>query len=149
MVGAYTLEQHEKLFDVMGFDDSLTETDKADEFYHFKREQDLRTALRNCFEKQHASHWEEVLNQHDVPAARVRDLYEILNESQSKRNPDNQYARLNDNPMTMPIAAFSYQQDGPEFDAYCARHGEDTEAVLREIGITSNRIKDLRGKKVI
>ncbi len=149
MVGAYTLGQHRKLFDAMELDESLTEADEADEFYTFRHDQELRQALRRCFENQDASHWERVLNDHDVPAARVRDLYEVLEEMHSKRNPDSQYARLDGIALSMPIAAFSYRTDGPEFDAYCARHGEDTDAVLSELGVSADKLEELRELKVI
>ncbi len=89
------------------------------------------------------------MNEHDVPAARIRDLYGAIEETQSHRNPDSQYARLEANALTMPIAAFSYQNDGPEFNAYCARHDEDTKAVLSDLGVTSGQLKVLKALKVI
>jgi len=38
---------------------------------------------------------------------------------------------------------------GPEFDDYCARAGEDTDAILADIGISSEQIKTLREASVI
>ena len=73
----------------------------------------------------------------------------MIEELQSRRNPGSQYARLDGNALTMPIAAFSYQQGGPEFNAYCARHGEDTETVLSELGVSYDRIEELKSRKVI
>ena len=149
MVGAYSSEQHRKLFKVMGLDESVTELDQSSHIYTFKYEQEIRQALHSGFLKEDACHWETILNEQDIPAARVRDLYGVIEELQSRRNPGSQYARLDGNALTMPIAAFSYQQGGPEFNAYCARHGEDTETVLSELGVSYDRIKELKDRKVI
>jgi crotonobetainyl-CoA:carnitine CoA-transferase CaiB-like acyl-CoA transferase len=105
--------------------------------------------MQQCFEKQDTSHWEILLNQHDVPAARVRDLYEMLKQDQSQRAPGSQFQRLQDSTLTAPIAAFTYADDGPEFDDYCARAGEDTDTVLADIGISTEQIKELREAGII
>jgi crotonobetainyl-CoA:carnitine CoA-transferase CaiB-like acyl-CoA transferase len=105
--------------------------------------------MQQCFEKQDASHWELVLNQHDVPAARVRDLYQMLKQDQPQRAPGSQFHRLPESALTAPIAGFNYASDGPEFDDYSARAGEDTDAILGDIGITSEQIKVLRETGVI
>ena len=149
MVGAYTFDQQRKLFDLMGLDEALREVEEVGEVDRFRHEQEIVRVLQNCFEQEDASHWELLLNEYDVPAARVRKLYGTVEETRSKRNPDTQYARLDDNALTMPIAAFSYQNDGPEFNAYCARHGEDTEAVLSELGVSARELKKLKDRNVI
>ena len=84
-----------------------------------------------------------------MPAARVRDLYEMLKQDQSQRAPGSQFHRLRDSSLTAPIAAFTYASDGPEFDDYCARAGEDTDAVLGDIGLSREQIKVLRDGGVI
>ena len=38
---------------------------------------------------------------------------------------------------------------GPMFDDYCARHGQDTESVLSDLGITSEQILKLKQRQVI
>ena len=51
--------------------------------------------------------------------------------------------------MTAPIAGFKYETDGPEFDDYCARHGEDTDAVLSELGLSPEMLVNLKEMAVI
>jgi len=149
MVGAFTFDQHQRLFSSLDLDPAIIEK-KADNEDSLHRNADcLRGAMQQCFEKQDTSHWEILLNQHDVPAARVRDLYEMLKQDQLQRAPASQFHRLQDNPLTAPIAAFTYASDGPEFDNYCARAGEDTDAVLGDIGLSCEQIKVLRDGGVI
>ena len=149
MVGAYTYDQHQKLFSSLNLDPAIIEQQASDETGLLSNADSLRTVMQQCFELEDASHWELLLNQHDVPAARVRDMYQMLKQDQPQRAPGSQFRRLPESELTAPIAAFSYASDGPEFDDYCARAGEDTDAVLGDIGITSEQIKGLRETGVI
>ncbi len=149
MVGAFTFDQHQKLFSSLNLDPAIIEQQASDEVGLLRHTDSLRSAMQQCFEKQDASHWELLLNQHDVPAARVRDLYQMLKQDQPHRAPGSQFRRLPESELTAPIAGFSYASDGPEFDDYCARAGEDTDDVLGDIGITSEQIKLLRKTGVI
>ena len=45
--------------------------------------------------------------------------------------------------------ATKFASDGPVFHDYCAEHGEDTENVLSELGITVDRIAELKELGVI
>jgi len=149
MVGAFTLDQHQKLFSSLELDPAIVEQ-KADNEGNLLRNADcLRSAMQHCFEKRDTSYWENLLNQHDVPAARVRDLYEMLKQDQLQRAPGSQFQRLQDSTLTAPIAAFTYADDGPKFDDYCARAGEDTDTVLADIGISTEQIKELREAGII
>jgi len=84
-----------------------------------------------------------------VPAARIRDMYEMLQQEQLQRASPSQHQRLGDNSLTAPIAAFRYATDGPEFNDYCARHGDDTVEVLGELGISAKQLETLRNSGVI
>jgi crotonobetainyl-CoA:carnitine CoA-transferase CaiB-like acyl-CoA transferase len=149
MVGAFTFEQHQRLFSNLKLDAKFIEHNAVDEASLLRNADCLRKAMQQCFEKQDTAYWEKLLNQHDVPAARVRDLYEMLKQEQLQRAPGSQFQRLDDSSLTAPIAAFTYASDGPEFDDYCARAGEDTDAVLGDIGLTCEQIKVLRDSGVI
>ena len=149
MVGAYTFDQHQRLFSSLKLDSSIIEQNAGDVVSLFENADCLRREMQQCFEKQDTSHWELRLNEDDVPAARVRDLYEMLKQEQLQRAPGSQFHRLQDSPLTAPIAAFTYASDGPEFDDYCARAGQDTDAVLGDIGLSSEQIEVLRESGVI
>jgi len=149
MVGAFTFAQHQRLFSSMKLDPIFIEQNAGDEASLLRNADGLRSAMQQCFEKRDTSYWEVRLNKDDVPAARVRDLYEMLKQEQLQRAPGSQFQRLQDSTLTAPIAAFTYADDGPEFDDYCARAGEDTDTVLADIGISSEQIKELRAAGII
>jgi len=149
MVGAFTFEQHQRLFSSLKLEPGFIEHNSGDEASLFRNADCLRGEMQQCFEKRDTLYWETLLNENDVPAARVRDLYEMLNQEQLQRSPDSQFQRLQDRSLTAPIAAFSYANDGPEFDDYCGRAGEDTDTILADIGISSEQIKALREASVI
>jgi crotonobetainyl-CoA:carnitine CoA-transferase CaiB-like acyl-CoA transferase len=66
-----------------------------------------------------------------------------------QRSPESQARGLDESQLTAPAAAFKFASDGPLFNDYCARHGEDTESVLGELGVTAEQIAELRGQGVI
>ena len=149
MVGAYTLRQHRNLFDALGLDDLMLDPDQQN--YAWLRENgvELRKRIQKVRITQSAEYWEEYLNSRHVPAARIRDMYDMLQQEQLQRASRSQHQRLDDSPLTAPIAAFQYATDGPEFNNYCARHGDDTEAVLGELGISGKQLGVLRKSGVI
>ena len=147
MLGAFTLKQHNKLFAALEFDD--INPANVTRLWLKQEGARLRERMLESFSKRSAEAWERYLNQFDVPAARVRDLYEMLQSDQLQRSASSQHKRLADNPMTAPIAAFDYAHGGPEFDSYCARHGEDTDSVLGALGWSQDQLDELRRLEVI
>ena len=149
MLGAFTANQHYRLFTAIGLDDLVRSANEITPNWLNENSNDIKQRMVNCFKKRTASDWETLLNQADVPAARVRDLYHMLMSDQQRRAPTSQHQRLSDSDMTAPIAAFKYATDGPEFDSYCARHGEDTDTVLGELGLSPEVLLNLKKKAVI
>ena len=96
-----------------------------------------------------ADFWETKLNESDVPAARVRDLHDMLTNEQSRRAQHSRYRRLEDSSFTAPIAAFRYAEDGPELKRHCSRQGEDNATVLAELGYDTDAISRLADNGVI
>ena len=149
MVGAYTLRQHQSLFEALDLGDLMVEPEQQNYAWLSENGVELRKRLQQCFETESADYWEEYLNSHHVPAARVRDMYEMLQQEQLQRAPASQHQRLDESRLTAPITAFRYATDGPKFNDYCARHGDDTEAVLGELGISEMQLETLRNSGVV
>ncbi len=149
MVGAYNVRQHIALFEALGFDDLMVLAEQQNYDWLSANGVALRKRMQDCFKTQTADYWETRLNSYHVPAARVRDLYEMLQQEQLQRAPESQHQRLDDNPVTTPVAAFKFASHGPKFNGYCARHGEDTDAVLGELGISRQYLLALRESGVI
>jgi len=149
MLGAFTANQHYNLFLALGLDDLVGSADEITPDWLTENSKDISQRMTDCFQSRTANDWEAYLNKFDVPSARVRDLYQMLLSDQPQRAPSSQHQRLSDSDMTAPIAAFKYETDGPEFDSYCARHGEDTDSVLSELGLSAEVLIDLKKKAVI
>ncbi|MFT5659013.1 MAG: crotonobetainyl-CoA:carnitine CoA-transferase CaiB-like acyl-CoA transferase [Gammaproteobacteria bacterium] len=149
MLGVLTANQHINLFRVLGFDDLVQQASEITRDWIADRSSLIRRRMIECFKTRTAQDWEDRLNQSDVPAARVRDLYQMLKSDQLHRAAASQHKRLSDSELTAPIAAFNYATDGPKFDSYCAQHGEDTDSVLSDLGLSANELDHLRKMAVI
>ena len=149
MIGAYSSAQHSNLFDVLSVSESIDIPDVIDKHWLKKNGVRLREIMLQRLGHRPAREWEEILNKRDIPAARIRDLYEMLSTDQRKRADSSQHRRLDENSHTAPIAAFRFAEDGPELDRRCARLGEDTDLVLGELGYTAEQMEQLRQSGVI
>jgi crotonobetainyl-CoA:carnitine CoA-transferase CaiB-like acyl-CoA transferase len=109
----------------------------------------LRDQILQRLQESSASDWEEKLNHADIPSARVRDLHETLSEEQPHRAAHSRFERVENSRMTAPIAAFHFAEDGPDLDPRCARHGEDSAAVLTELGYDEEAIATFREQGII
>ena len=149
MLGAFTLEHHRKLFNLLGLSDEIEIPDSFDSQWVRENAAELRGRILRRLSKEDADEWETQLNKADIPAARVRDLHGMLTHEQLQRAPHSQFERFPDKAITAPIAAFSFAEDGPDLDNHCSRHGEDTVSVLTELGYDSASIKAFSQQAVI
>jgi crotonobetainyl-CoA:carnitine CoA-transferase CaiB-like acyl-CoA transferase len=100
-----------------------------------------------------AAEWEVFLNEHSVPAARVRSLDEALDQDQL----DHRDTLLHtfdvapgvEGSVTVPVAAFRYAHGGPRADSPPPEMGADTDAVLGEAGYGAAEVRALRCAGVI
>ena len=149
MIGAYSLSQHRQLFGVLNIGALIQVPESFDKHWLKAHGEQLRAVIIQRLSGHSAEHWEAVLNAADVPAARVRDLHEMLIGDQPGRAPSSQYQRIEGSTQSAPIAAFRYAEYGPDLNPHCARHGEDNAAVLAELGYDSDAIAVLNEKGVI
>ncbi len=149
MIGAFTLDHHRKLFKLLSLQDMVDIPENFDRPWVRENGALLREKMLPCLAQKSADEWETVLNDADVPAAKVRDLHEMLNQEQLRRAPQSQFERVANKPYTAPIAAFRFAEHGPDLDQRCARHGEDNATVLAELGYDDDAIAALSNKGVI
>ena len=149
MLGAFTERQHQRLFKVMDLHGEIEIPENATHGWIGEHRETLIEALARRFAKHPADHWEALLNENDIPAARVRDLYQMLSAEQVKRAASSQFARMEGNDLTAPIAGFSFAEHGPRLDTRCARHGEDNFEVLAELGYGPEEIQQLKQQGII
>ena len=71
-------------------------------------------------------------------------MYDMLSNEQLHRAASSQFHLNLDREITSPIAAFNFAEEGPDLNIHCAAHGEDTDMVLGELGLSSERLNELR-----
>ncbi len=106
----------------------------------------LRAILVTVFATRTAAEWEGILNAHRVPASIVRTFPEAIAHPQvASRNIHGTFKNVPglDRDLTVPVAAFSFDEGGPQLDTPPPRLGADTEAVLRDAGLSDTEIADL------
>ncbi len=149
MIGAFTLEHHRKLFAVLALDDSIKIPAEFDRQWVRENGALLREKMLQRMALKDAGEWELELNNADIPAARVRDLHDMLNQEQLQRAAHSQFRRVESSTNTAPIAAFRFAEHGPRLEPRCARHGEDNATILGELGYDSEAIAALTDQGVI
>lgn len=145
-VAAYTIPQFSAFMRVLGHQA------RAEEVLKLKRDDLIlsaesdRALILERIKDNSAAEWETLLNDADVPAARVRRIEETLAEPQvSERNVIQSYgpALAEDGPAELPVAAFSYAHGGPELIAEPRRFGADSRDILSGLGLSQDEIEAL------
>ncbi len=94
-----------------------------------------------------AGEWEDYLQSKHVPATRVRELHEALQDPQLEhRAVLHRHERVPGvgKAVTVPLAAFKFGHDGPSIERPPAQVGEHTDEVLAAVGYSANEIAALR-----
>ena len=89
-----------------------------------------------------AQEWEDYLQSKHVPATRVRELHEALQDPQLKhRGVLHRHENVPGvgKPVTVPLAAFKFAHDGASIERPPPRLGEHTDEVLAAVGYTRDR----------
>ena len=149
MIGAFTLKHHRRLFDLLDLNERLAVPPEVSRDWIATNAEAIRREIAACLAMQDADSWELQMNAADIPAARVRDLHRVMAEDQSSRAQHSQFERFPDRDITAPIAGFRYAESGPDLELRCARHGEDTQRVLLELGYDEAEIEQLSQAGVV
>src|SRR5262245_59053356 len=149
MIAASNCGQHERLFR------ALDRPDLAAQSSHEERERlyEGQTAeLEKIIAGRTADEWEQYLQARHVPAGRVRRLSEALADPHLKsRGVLHEHASIEgvEGPVTVPMAAFKFAEDGPSIESPPPRLGQHTEEVLASVGYSPAEIAALRTDGVI
>ncbi|WP_346893202.1 CoA transferase [uncultured Roseibium sp.] len=111
----------------------------------------LRETLNETFLKETAGHWETVLEQAGVPAARVRRLDETMAEPQIAARALMSEIRVegHDGPIHVPAMSFLANGANVVPRSPPSELGADTEAVLEDLGIDRDQIRRLQASGAI
>jgi crotonobetainyl-CoA:carnitine CoA-transferase CaiB-like acyl-CoA transferase len=149
MIAASNRGQHERLFDALGRPDIAAQSshDERERLYDKQTE-----AVQRIIEQRTADEWEQYLQSRHVPAGRVRRLSESLDDPQLRsRGVLHQHEKIEgiEGPVTVPLAAFKFAEDGPSIESPPPRLGQHTSEVLESLGYTRSEIAAFRQEGVI
>jgi crotonobetainyl-CoA:carnitine CoA-transferase CaiB-like acyl-CoA transferase len=149
MIAASNRGQHERLFNALGRPDIAAQSshDERERLYDKQTEE-----VQRIIEQRTADEWEQYLQSRHVPAGRVRRLSESLKDPQlESRGVLHEHQKIDgiEGPVTVPLAAFKFAQDGPRIDSPPPRLGHHTDEVLESLGYTRAEIAALRQEGAI
>ncbi len=140
MLGAYTAEQCYKAWTELGdaaHGEQLRELSVWQMADHVSRD---RTRLAELLLSDTAASWEERFNRAGVPAARVRQLDETL---QDPHLANRAVLQSNGGQIRYPTAAFSFNKAGPELSSEPPQHGAHSREILQSFDFTEDEIEQL------
>jgi len=143
-LAASNRRQHRRFYAAIG-EPAEAERVSIDERY--ARYDEKYAMVASKMKEKTADEWENYLEDRHIPAARVRDLHETLQDPQLKHRG---LLHRHDNvpgvgkPMTVPVAAFKFAHDGPSIERPPARMGEHTDEVLKSVGYSAEQIAAMR-----
>ena len=149
MIAASNRGQHERLFNAVGRPDLAAQSshDRREELYDKQTEE-----LQKIIGGKTADEWEQYLQSRHVPAGRVRRLSESLKDPQLEaRRVLHRHEKIEgvDGPVTVPLAAFKFAEDGPSIETAPPRLGQHTDEVLASLGYSKDDIAKLRAEGAI
>ncbi len=149
MIAASNRGQHERLFNAVGRPDIAAQSshDEREELYGKQTEE-----LQKIIGGKTADEWEQYLQNRHVPAGRVRRLSESLKDPQLEaRHVLHRHEKIEgvEGPVTVPLAAFKFAEDGPSIETAPPRLGQHTDEVLASLGYSKDDIAKLRAEGAI
>ena len=136
--------QHRRFYQAI---DEPAEAERASLDERYTRYEEKYAMVAAKMKQKSADQWENYLQSKHVPATRVRELPETLQDPHFEHRAV--LHRLENVPgvgkaVTVPLAAFKFAHGGPSIERPPARVGEHTDAVLASVGYSAAEIDTLR-----
>jgi crotonobetainyl-CoA:carnitine CoA-transferase CaiB-like acyl-CoA transferase len=148
MIGASNIRQQARFWRAVGREDMI-KTDNETRVDDREREAAI---IAGIIKTKTADEWEVYFQARHVPAARVRTMAEALADPHFEtRRVFHKFESVPgiDGPLGVPLAAFKFAHGGPSIEEPPHEMGQDTDAVLAELGYDGAAVAALRDKKVI
>ena len=131
MVGAANRRQQHRLWTLLDREDLLDDTGRSAE----EQSRQEFEALESVMPTRTADEWEQFLQEHGVPAARVRTIAEALDDPHVQSRPvlATQTVEGAPGPFKVPVAAFDFDHGGPRLTTPPPSVGQHTEEILAEL----------------
>lgn len=111
------------------------------------RYEEKQTMIAKKVKEKTAQEWEDYLQSKHVPATRVRELRETLQDPQlAHRGVLHRHENVPGvgKPVTVPLTAFKFAHDGASIERPPARLGEHTDEILQSVGFSVEEVAALR-----
>ena len=148
MIGASNIRQQARFWRAVGREDMI----KSDNEARVADREREAGVIADIIKSKTADEWEVYFQARHVPAARVRTMAEAVADPHfATRRVWHKFDSVPgiDGPVGVPLAAFKFAHGGPSIEHPPREMGEDTDAVLGELGYDMAAIAGLREKKVI
>ncbi len=146
VLAAMTEPQFQRLFQTLDREDVLTDERFQDWFTRYDHRDALREIIESAFGTRSPAYWETLLNQADVPCARVFHIEEIVEHPQLKTRKILQTvdSPLGAHTMVGPGFHLSAGEGSGLIHRAAPGLGEHTREVLGELGLSDQEIEALR-----
>jgi crotonobetainyl-CoA:carnitine CoA-transferase CaiB-like acyl-CoA transferase len=148
MIGASNIRQQARFWRAVERPDMI-KTDNEARLDDRERE---AAVIADIIKTKTAEEWEVYLQARHVPAARVRTMAEAVADPHfGRRRVFHHFGKMPgiDGPLGVPLAAFKFAHGGPSIEQPPHEMGQDTDAVLSELGYGAAEIARLRQARVI
>lgn len=148
MVSASNLKQQRKLWKLLGREDQI----KTNNNQRLDAHAEEAAALSASFALKPSAYWEDFLQSHGIPCARIRRLDEALHDPQVTARP---VLHQFDGPgetvagMKTTLAGFQMMHGSPALNLPPQPMGAQTDQILRELGYSADEIATLRKAGII
>ena len=146
-IAANKQEQFELLCDLVGREDLKEDPRFKEREERKRRRYELKPELEKALAAKPAAEWEEILNKAGVPAGRVLSVPEALDSPQIRhRDLLRHFENVPgiDRDISVVKSGFKLSGDNPDVDAPPPVLGQDTDAILKELGYDSDQINNLK-----
>jgi crotonobetainyl-CoA:carnitine CoA-transferase CaiB-like acyl-CoA transferase len=143
-LAASNKRQHRRFYNAIG---EAGEAERCGLDERYARYDEKQSMIARKMKEKTAQEWEDYLQSKHVPATRVRELRETLQDPQlNHRGVLHRHEKVPGvgKPVTVPLAAFKFGHDGPSIERPPARLGEHTDEVLAAVGYSAEEIASMR-----
>jgi crotonobetainyl-CoA:carnitine CoA-transferase CaiB-like acyl-CoA transferase len=148
-LAASNRRQHQRFYNAIG-EPAEAERSTLDE--RWNRFDEKQATIAKKLKEKTAQEWEDYLQSKHVPATRVRELRETLQDPHLKQRGV-LYRHENvpgvEKPVTVPLAAFKLAHGGASIERPPPRLGEHTDEILRSAGYSAADIAKLRKARAV
>ena len=150
-VAANTTKQAETLTNILGCPELLDDPRALEGLRYPKIGDKITKRLNQIFLTKTADDWEEYLVSNRIPAGKIRDVKEILDHPHTiKREILNEiFSSKLTQTFKVPGCGFKFEEGGPKLSTEPPLEGENSRAIMEELGFSIDEINHLADKSAI